>query len=110
MAINYKVLGQVAPTDTNNTNIYTVPSSTQTIISTISISNITTSGTSYRIAVRPSGDTIGNKHWIAYDISLGGNDSISLTLGITMNASDILTVRSGTSNSLAFSIFGAEIT
>jgi hypothetical protein len=110
MPQTHKVLGQTAPADTNNANIYTVPSATQTIISTISVANITTAAATYRIAVRPAGATIANQHWLAYDVSLGGNDSITLTLGVTMAATDVLTVRSSTANALAFSAFGVEIT
>lgn len=110
MPQTHKVLGQAAPADTNNTDVYTVPSSTQSIVSTISVANITTSAASFRIAVRPAGATIANQHWIAYDVSLGGNDAITLTLGVTLATTDIITVRSSVSNALAFSVFGVEIT
>ena len=110
MAQTHKVLGQSAPADTNNANIYTVAASTQAIVSTICVANITTSAATFRIAVRPACATVANQHWIAYDVSLGGNDSVTLTLGITLAATDVLTVRSGTANALAFSAFGVEIT
>jgi hypothetical protein len=110
MPQTHKVLGQAAPADTNNANVYTVPSATQSIVSTISVANITTTAASFRIAVRPAGATIANQHWIAYDVSLGGNDAITLTLGVTLATTDVITVRSSVSNALAFSIFGVEIT
>jgi hypothetical protein len=110
MPQTHKVLGQAAPEDTNNANVYTVPSATQSIVSTISVANITTTAASFRIAVRPAGATIANQHWIAYDVSLGGNDAITLTLGVTLATTDVITVRSSVSNALAFSIFGVEIT
>lgn len=110
MPQTHKVLGQAAPADTNDANVYTVPSATQSIVSTISVANITTSAASFRIAVRPAGATIANQHWIAYDVSLGGNDAITLTLGVTLATTDVITVRSSVSNALAFSVFGVEIT
>lgn len=110
MAQAHKVLGQSAPTGTTNVDLYTVPSSTQSVISTISVANITTAAATYRIAVRPSGATIANQHWIAYDVSLGGGDAITLTLGITLSSTDVVTVRANTANALAFSAFGVEIT
>lgn len=106
----YKVLGQQSPDSTNNADLYTAPSATQAIISTISVANLTTSSATFRIAVRPAGATIANQHWIAYDVSLGGGDAITLSLGVTLAATDVLTVRSGTANALAFSAFGVEIT
>jgi len=110
MPQTHRVLGQSAPANTNNADLYTVPSSTQAIVSTISVANLTTAAATFRIAVRPAGATIANQHWIAYDVSLGGSDSVTLTLGVTLGATDVLTVRSGTANALAFSAFGVEIT
>lgn len=106
----HKVLGQSAPANTNNADIYTVPSATQAIVSTISVANLTTAAATFRIAVRPAGASVANQHWIAYDVSLGGGDSLTLTLGVTLAATDVVTVRSGTANALAFSVFGVEIT
>jgi glucose-6-phosphate dehydrogenase assembly protein OpcA len=108
MALTYKVLGQVAPTDTNLTTLYTVPSATQTVVSTITAANLTSTPTSYRIAIRPAGESISNKHYIAYDVVLDGNDSIALTIGVALQATDVISVKSATSNSIAFQAFGAE--
>lgn len=110
MAQTHKVLGQSAPANTNNADLYTVPSATQAIVSSITVANITTTAATFRVAVRPAGASIANQHWVAYDVSLGGADSITLTLGITLAATDVLTVRSGTANALAFAAFGVEIT
>jgi hypothetical protein len=110
MAQTHKVLGQSAPANTNNADIYTVPSATSVIVSTIVVANITTTAATFRIAVRPAGATVANQHWLAYDVSLGGADTVTLTLGITLAATDVITVRTGTANALAFSAFGVEIT
>ena len=110
MPQTHRVLGQSAPANTNNADLYTVPASTQAIVSTLSIANITTTAATFRVAVRPAGASIANQHWIAYDVSLGGADSVTLTLGVTLAATDVLTVRSGTANALAFSAFGVELT
>lgn len=106
----HKVLGQASPTGTSDTTLYTVPSSTQTIVSSVVVANITTTAATFRVAVRPAGATIANQHYLAYDVSLGGNDATTLTLGIALAATDVITVRSGTANALAFSAFGVEIT
>jgi len=106
----HKVLGQSAPADTNNANIYTAGTGVQAIVSTICVANITSSASNFRIAVRPAGATVANQHWIAYDTSVPANDSLTLTLGISLAATDVLTVRSGTANAMAFSVFGVEIT
>jgi len=108
MANAYKVLGQSAPSATTDTDVYTVPSATEAVISTIVIANRSASDASYRIAVRPDGATIADEHYVAYDITVGAADSTALTLGITMNADDVLTVQGSTAD-LSFSVFGSEI-
>ena len=109
MPQTHKVLGQSNPSATTATTLYTVPSSTQTICSTLSVANLGTAATSYRIAVRPAGATLANSHYIAYDTPIAGNDSVLLTLGITLAATDVVTVYAGNTN-LTFSLFGVEIT
>lgn len=110
MANAYKILGQVDLTNTDLTTAYTVPSSTETVISTIILANRTTSATTFRIAIRPDGASISNSHYIAYDVPLAANDSTTLTLGITVNAADLIDVRAGDANAISVNIFGTEIT
>jgi len=108
MANAYKVLGQSAPSATTDTDVYTVPSATEAVISTIVIANRSGTDATYRIAVRPDGATIANQHYVAYDITVGAGDSTALTLGVTMNAADVLTVQASSAD-LSFSVFGSEI-
>lgn len=107
MPTNYKVLGQAVGTAALST-LYTVPSATEAVISTITIANRGTVADTYRIAVRPDGESIENKHYIAYGASVPANDTIALTLGIAMDQNDVLSVYSGTTE-LSFQAFGAEI-
>lgn len=109
MATAYKVLGQLAPSATTATTLYTVPSSTEAIVSTIVVANRDASSATFRIAIRPDGATLANEHYIAYNVTVGASDSTTLTLGITMNAADVVTVYASTAN-LSFNIFGSEIT
>ena len=108
MPTTYKVLGQ-ANGNTVIANVYTVPAATQAVISTIVIANRSSSNTNYRIAVQPAGAALSNQHYIAYDSVVAGNDSIALSLGLTMGNTDVLSVNAS-SNVLSFSVFGSEIT
>jgi glucose-6-phosphate dehydrogenase assembly protein OpcA len=108
MPTTYKVLAQSAPSATTNTSLYTVPSNTQAVISTIVVANRALTDATYRIAVRPNGDTLANQHYIAYDVTVGGADSTNLTLGITVDAADVITVYASTAN-LSFNVYGTEI-
>ena len=109
MATAYKVLGQLAPSATTATTLYTVPSATEAIVSTIVVANRDSSSATYRIAIRPDGATLSNEHYIAYQVTVGASDSTTITLGLTMNANDVVTVYASTAN-LSFNIFGSEIT
>lgn len=108
MATTYKVLGQSNPSATTATTLYTVPSSTQAVVSTIVIANLTATAATFRIAVRVAGATLANSQYVAYDITVGASDSTALTLGITLNATDVITVYASTAN-LTFTAFGSEI-
>ena len=109
MANTYKVLGQSAPSATTNTDLYTVPASTSAVCSTISICNRDTTIGSYRVAVRPAGATIANEHYITYDAQVPANDSVLLTLGISLATTDVVTVYASSAN-FSFNLFGTEIT
>lgn len=108
MATTYKVLAQSAPSATTNTDVYTVGSGKSAVVSTLAVANRGTSSATYRIAIRPSGATLANEHYIAYDATVPANDTISLTLGITLAATDVVTVYASTAN-LSFNLFGTEI-
>lgn len=102
-----KVLGQSNPSATTLTTLYTVPAASSAVISTISVANLTATAATFRIAVRPAGAAIANQHYIGYDITVGAYDSTLITVGITMAATDVLSVYASTAN-LAFSAFGDE--
>ena len=104
----YKVLGQSAPSATTDTTLYTVPAATDAVVSTITVANRDSASATFRIAVRPAGATLANQHYIAFDCSVGANDTTALTLGLTLDATDVVTVRASTAN-LSFSAFGSEI-
>jgi glucose-6-phosphate dehydrogenase assembly protein OpcA len=108
MPTAYKVLGQVAPSATTDTTLYTVPSATQAVVSTIAVSNRAATSATYRIAIRPAGATLADEHYIAYDSTVAANDSTMLTIGITLAATDVITVYASTAN-ISFSAFGSEI-
>ena len=108
MAITYKVLGQSAPSATTNTDVYTVGSGKQATVSTITVCNRSTTAATYRIAIRVAGSALSNEEYIAYDATVAANDTVSLTIGVTLGAADVITVYASTAN-LSVNIFGAEI-
>lgn len=109
MATNYKVLGQAAPGATTDTTLYGCPAATQAVVSTLTVCNRSATPATFRVAVRPNGATIANQHYITYDVPLGANATIALTLGIAVDENDVITVRASTAD-VSFTAFGSEIT
>ena len=109
MAQTYKVLGQSNPAATTLTALYTVPSATSAVVSTLTVCNRAAAAKSFRLAVRPAGASIADQHYIAYDVVIAANDSTCLTLGLTLAATDVLSVYASAAD-LSFQAFGSEIT
>ena len=109
MPSSYKVLGQSNPTANTLTTLYTVPAATPAVISTLTVCNLASANATYGIAIRPTGETIANKHYIAYSTTVPGNDTTIITIGMTVSATDVVSVSASTAN-LVFNAFGAQVT
>ncbi len=103
----YKILGQLDAAATTATTLYTVPGSTQTVVSYISVANRNSTSTTFRVwfAVNGAGDD--NKQYIAYDIPIGPNESITLGHGTTLGAGDLIRVYAGATG-VSFTAYGEE--
>jgi glucose-6-phosphate dehydrogenase assembly protein OpcA len=108
MPTTYKVLAQSNPSATTATTLYTVPSSTSTVVSTVTVCNQAASAGSFRIAVRPAGATLAAVHYVAYDVAIAANDTTAITLGLTLATTDVVTVYAS-SATMSFHAYGSEI-
>jgi len=109
MATTRKVLGQHVPSAAATDLMYTVPASTQAVVSSIVCCNTASTEDKISIAVVESGDTIAPKNLLYYQLPITGENTFTSTIGITMNTGDMLYVYSLYGN-VAFSAFGQEIT
>jgi hypothetical protein len=109
MAIAYKILGQSNPVANTATTLYTVPANTSVVASTLNVCNQSSSSANFRLAVRPAGETLAAKHYIAYDTVIPALDIISLTIGMALATTDVVTVYAS-ANTMSFNLFGSEIT
>jgi len=105
--------GNNSATLTANTNtiLYQVPASTQTVVSTITVCNQASTAATFNIAVVKAGTAVATQNYVAYGTPIAGNDTIALTLGITLSnagTGDTIVVYSSTST-LSFSAFGSQI-
>lgn len=105
LAFDHRPIVQAKPVAVTDTDLYTVPSSAQAILSGITVCNQATTSATYRIAIRDGGAALATKHYIIYDKNVGGNKTDVENMGITLNATDVITVYSSTSN-LSFCFFG----
>lgn len=104
----YKVLGQSKPSAANAADLYTVPASTDAVVSTINAVNLNTASDTIRIAIRPAGATLADQHYLVYDLAISGKTTFTYTAGITLDATDVITVYSANGYS-SFNAFGSEI-
>jgi Na+-translocating ferredoxin:NAD+ oxidoreductase RnfA subunit len=109
MATLYKILGQSLPLATTNTTLYTTPASTTAIASTLQICNQAATAGTVRVAARPSGAALSTQHYLLYDTSIAANDSLSLSIGMCLATTDVVTIYSS-SGSISFTLFGSELT
>jgi hypothetical protein len=111
MARTYRILGQSNPTGNVLTTVYTVPASNSAIVSSIVIANLTDgqgTGNAFSIAVNSSGVQVSNTNYIAYRVNCPIKDTVTLTLGVTLNAGSMISANANCGN-FAFSVFGTEI-
>jgi len=109
MTTSYKVLGQSAPANTSNADLYTVPASTEAVISTLSITNLTGTEATFSVYLRVDGATAASANTLLKDVPLAANSLFSATQGITLGAADVITVSTATADALSFQVFGSEI-
>ena len=107
----YKILAQSAPSTSSIANVYTVPAATNTVISTLMICNRSAGNASYNIAVVGGGAAIANQHYIAFNSVVPANDSIALTVGMSLGVGDNIAIQANTTgvNNLGFTLFGTEL-
>jgi hypothetical protein len=111
MARAYKILGQRNPSANVLSTLYTVPAGNSAIISSIVVANLDEGanvGNSFRIAVNTASAAVSNASYLAYSVNVPARDTITLSLGITLNAGSIVSVNAN-SSLLAFSAFGTEV-
>jgi hypothetical protein len=108
MALAYKVLGQSSPAATTATALYTVPSATEAIVNTLTVCNRDNAAATYRIAVRPSGASLADQHYVIFDNTVGALDTVQPDITLSLAATDVLEVY-GSTDTISFMASGVEI-
>tara|TARA_R100000231_G_C5295869_1_gene156037 strand:- start:503 stop:832 length:330 start_codon:yes stop_codon:yes gene_type:complete len=109
MANAYKILGQVDDASSNDVELYLVGSGKEAVVSTIIVCNRENAANTFRIATKSDNSSVANTDYVAYDSTVNANDTITLTLGITLQAGAEISVGSS-DNNVTFQAYGTEIT
>lgn len=109
MAVSYKVLGQSKPAADTATTLYTVPTGAgnYAVVSSLVINNLTGDLTNVRVAIRPAGESLEDKHYILYGNGMAPYSTQVFTVGITVASTDVITIYDA-NGKCAFSLFGSE--
>lgn len=112
MPSTYKRLGAIASSGVIGTadTLYTCPTATSAVVSTITVCNTAATAATYRIAVHTGTTFPTTAGYLVFGASIPANDTITLTLGVTMDATNNRLLCSASANTVAFSAFGVEIT
>jgi hypothetical protein len=109
MAFTYKVLGQAAPANTSNADLYTVGAGKSAVVSSIHIANVTSAVATFRLYLRIGGAAASDANCLGKDISIAANSLFSLSEGMTLSATDVVTVQSSVASALTFTLSGSEV-
>lgn len=107
MTVTNKILGQANVAANTDTTLYTVPASTNTNV-TLHVTNVGVTTFTYRVALVLSGDTLGLKHYVAYEAAAPVGSIIQFT-ALTLNAGDQIVVRAN-GTGMSFTACGIEFT
>ena len=109
----YKVLAQDDPSASTLTDLYTVPAATEAVVSSIVVCNTAQQGSPsdafIRISIAIAGAADADKQYIVRDIKLLKNETLPLTIGVTLAATDVIRIFSDQTK-VSFQVFGTEIT
>ena len=107
----YKRLGAAQGNGTIGTaaNIYTCPTATSAVVSTVTVCNTSSTAATYTIAISTASATYQAAGYIVYQASIAGNDTVGLTFGMTLDATNKYLVASSSASTVSFSVFGSEI-
>lgn len=108
MAETAKILGQVNPSATTLTPVYTTPAGVRAVASTLFVCNQGTPG-SFRVSTSIAGEGDAVKQYLFYDVPVGANTTVPITVGLTLGPADVVRVYASTAN-FSFNLFGIEIT
>ena len=111
MAETFKRLGAAVSSGVIGTadTLYTCPAATSAIASTILVCNQAATSATYRICISTT-TGFESEGYAVFGATIAANDSVFLTLGVTLDATNKYLLTSASANTVSFSVFGVENT
>jgi|2_EtaG_2_1085320.scaffolds.fasta_scaffold28330_3 hypothetical protein len=129
MADAFKILGQLAPTDTSEDELYVVPVTdsktvggvavapkalsvtTQTVVHTIIVCNLAGNTPTFDIRLKNAADDADvNQEYLFKSVATTANSTRILSLGLTLSAGNQIKVKTSIADEIAFTAMGIEVT
>lgn len=109
MATTYKRLAAAAGNGTIGTAVNLYTATGPVVISTILVCNASTTAYTFTLAISTASATYQAGGYLVYQATIAPNDTITLTLGITLDATNKYVCCSSSNAAVNFSVFGSEI-
>lgn len=110
MPTTYKRLGAISSTGTIGTAdvLYTCPAATAAVVSSITVCNQSSATATFTIGVNTT-SSYAASGYLVFQATVAGNDTVALTLGVTLDATNDVLLCSASASTVSFSAFGSEI-
>jgi hypothetical protein len=107
MADVLKILGQINPTPTTFTLLYTAPDLSSVTCSSLIVCNRTSLTAQFSVTVHQKDSSTDDKQYIFYEAPLAANTTLTTVLGITLAEGDHIKVSTSTAG-FSINLFGVE--
>jgi len=102
------VHAQSNPSAATSTTLYTNPGGVTTVLSGVTVANRSNVGTTFRVSIDPAAAGDSNEDYYAYDMPIGGNESVVVAQGAIVPSTGLVRVYA-TLATLSFQGDGVEI-
>ena len=89
--------------------LYSCPANTAAVLSSITVTNKNNFGAYYQVAISDT-SSVSGEDYIVYNDIMAGYETVSLTIGITLDAVQKNLLVNGSSANITFNAFGMEVT
>lgn len=109
MTDTLKGLAQSSPAAGALTDIYTVPSVTSAMVSSVVVCNQGTSPATFRLAHAVAGAADTAAQYLYYDMPVPAKQTFIATIGLSLATTDVLRAYASASG-LSFNVYGVQVT